>query len=136
MKTLSSLIGTMCAFALIHQAGAAERNYKPEHLEAGQQLFTTHCAVCHGDNAEGRVKNWQEPGADGKLPPPPLNGTAHTWHHSTSALHQTIMQGTLKIGGSMPPFAGKLGEAESLQIIYWLTSLWPDELFEAWKKQH
>ncbi|MFT5113004.1 MAG: mono/diheme cytochrome c family protein [Parasphingorhabdus sp.] len=46
------------------------------------------------------------------------------------------MDGTAQIGGNMPPFKDKLSETEALQIIYWLTSLWPDELFKAWKQQN
>lgn len=100
-------------------------------LRAGEALFQRNCSVCHGLNAEG-VSNWQVRDADGQYPPPPLNGTAHTWHHPTSLLLRTIKEGTGELGGSMPAWEGKLGDDEILAIIQWITSLWPDEIYQAW----
>ena len=105
-------------------------------LQKGQNLFRQNCAACHGDNAKGTVENWQKPGSDGKLPPPPLNGTAHTWHHSIRGLAQTIQNGTLEIGGSMPPWRGKLSEDDTFAIIIWLSSLWPDDIYNAWMERN
>ncbi len=123
------------AFALPTQA-QSQRITDPVILQQGQNLFQQNCAVCHGENAQGTVKNWQQPGADGKLPPPPLNGTAHTWHHSIQGLAQTIQNGTIVIGGSMPSWRGKLSEDETFSIIIWLSSLWPDDIYEAWMERN
>jgi len=82
--------------------GAENRGYDTALLEQGKAVFQTNCAVCHGDNAQGTVSNWQQRDENGKLPPPPLNGTAHTWHHPIGGLAHTIKKGTLSIGGSMP----------------------------------
>lgn len=112
------------------------REYDPKELAQGQTLFREHCAVCHGANAEGTVRDWQKRDADGKLPPPPLNGTAHAWHHSTQVLYRTIRDGTQHLGGSMPPWKDKLTDDEILLIIQWLISLWPDEIYEIWLKQN
>jgi hypothetical protein len=59
-------------------------------------------------HAQGLAENWKQPGADGKYPAPPLNGTAHTWHHSAKGLVSTIQNGTISIGGNMPAWKGKL----------------------------
>lgn len=113
-------------------ANAQPRGYDADMLEQGQTLYQENCASCHGQNAEGTVKSWQERGKDGKLPPPPLNGTAHTWHHPIKGLAHTIRNGTLSIGGNMPPWKDKLSNDEIFSIIIWLTSLWPDEIYQAW----
>jgi len=115
---------------------AQDRGYDPGMLENGQFLFQKHCASCHGQAAEGSVKNWQQRGEDGKLPPPPLNGTAHTWHHPIKGLAHTIRNGTLSIGGNMPPWKEKLSNDEIFSIIIWLTSLWPDEIYQAWLQRN
>ena len=108
------------------------RGLDPQLVEQGQALFQENCAVCHGNNAEGTVENWHQRDADGKLPPPPLNGTAHTWHHPVGGLVHTIKNGTIGIGGSMPAWEGTLTDDQILTIIMWLTTLWPDEIFAAW----
>jgi len=105
-------------------------------IDQGRVLFSDNCAVCHGDKAQGTVREWQKPDASGKYPPPPLNGTAHTWHHPIGALGKTIRNGTLSIGGSMPPWKDKLSEDEIFSIIMYVSSLWPDEIYQAWMKRN
>ena len=99
----------------------------------GKKLFAQNCASCHGSRAEG-APQWSTPGVDGKYPPPPLNGTAHTWHHPTAALKRTIREGTIAIGGKMPPHGGKLSEEDMEAIIAWFQSLWPDEIYNTWAR--
>ncbi len=110
---------------------AAVRTTDPQVLAHGQKLFSQHCAACHGDRAQGAFA-WQRPGPDGKLPPPPLDGSAHAWHHPYAALQQTIRDGTLKLGGSMPAWRGKLSEEDIAAVIAHFQSLWPDEIYQAW----
>ena len=112
------------------------RGYEPKMLETGKFLFQENCASCHGINAEGTVKNWHKKNESGKYPPPPLNGTAHAWHHSFKALSHTIRNGTQSIGGSMPSWKGKISDKEIGAIIIWLTSLWPDEIYASWLERN
>ncbi len=112
------------------------RGYDPRMLERGKIVFQENCEVCHGQNAEGTVKEWHKPDAQGQYPPPPLNGTAHTWHHSIGALFHTIRNGTISVGGNMPARKGTLSDNEILSVIVWLTSLWPDEIYRAWMQQN
>ena len=116
------------------EASKINRGYDPLMLEKGQALYQANCAGCHGMNAEGTIKNWQERDEYGNLPPPPLNGTAHTWHHPIKSLAHTIRNGTQTIGGNMPPWRDKLTDEEIFEIIIWLTSLWPDEIYQTWLK--
>lgn len=103
----------------------------PDVLARGIKLYRANCARCHGDNAEG-ASNWQQADKTGKYPPPPLNGNGHAWHHPTKVLLRTIKEGTVVIGGSMPPWQDKLSEEEMRAIIAWFQSRWPDELYAAW----
>ena len=125
---LFSAIGTSLA--------GTHRGYEPKMLETGKFLFQGNCAACHGMNAEGTVKNWHKKNESGKHPPPPLNGTAHAWHHSFKALAHTIRNGTQSIGGSMPSWKDKLSDEEIGAIIFWLTSLWPDEIYASWLERN
>jgi mono/diheme cytochrome c family protein len=112
--------------------GAESRGYDPALLEQGKAIFKANCSTCHGDNAQGSGTNWHQRDANGKFPPPPLNGTAHTWHHPINGLAHTIKKVTLEIGGSMLAWEGKLSHEEVFSVILWLSSLWPDEIYNAW----
>lgn len=110
-------------------ASADDRWYSDRHAKIGAGLYQQHCAVCHGKSAEG-APNWTKLGPDGFYPPPPLNGTAHTWHHPLKSLYGTIMNGQNK----MPAWQGKLRKEETLAIIAWFQSQWSDEVYSAWKR--
>ena len=129
MKVLIILAAVFMAVAA-HAADAPQRWYTPEHVARGAPLYQMHCAVCHGKSAEGDT-NWRRRDANGKFPPPPLNGTAHTWHHPSGVLIKVIRDGSLG-GGNMPAWGDKLSLEEMVTIIAWFQSHWPDEIYAAW----
>lgn len=94
-------------------------------------MFTRHCIECHGVAGVG-ADNWRVREADGSFPAPPLNGTAHTWHHPMSVLKQTIERGGISLGGKMPGFADKLSSEEQNSIIAYFQHLWPDRIYHTW----
>ena len=97
-------------------------------VASGQQLFDSHCATCHGKAGQGLATDWRQRLPDGSFPPPPLNGTAHTWHHSPAVLLRTIDEGGVALGGKMPGFKHKLSGLEKQAILDYIYSLWPKEL--------
>ena len=107
------------------------RWYSDAQVARGALLYKTHCAVCHGENAEATNK-WRTVDANGNYPPPPLNGTAHAWHHPRSVLLLTIAQGGRAFGGVMPAFADVLTEDDALVTIAYFQSHWPDEIYTRW----
>ncbi len=110
---------------------SAKRWYTNEQVAHGQKLFAQYCSGCHGENAAA-TPDWRKTDAAGNYPPPPLNGSAHTWHHPLSVLRETIRQGGVPMGGVMPGFADKLSAQEIDAVIAWFQSLWPDEVYQAW----
>lgn len=46
-----------------------------------------------------------------------------------------MREGTVGMGGSMPPQGEKLDPAEIVAIIHWMTSLWPDDIFRMWQQR-
>ena len=107
------------------------RWYTQGQVEQGQELFQMHCAVCHGAKAEGTV-NWFERDAEGNYPPPPLDGTAHAWHHALPVLERVIAEGGVAFGGVMPGFADTLKEEEIRSAIAYFQSQWPDDIYQQW----
>jgi len=109
------------------------RWYSVEQVAAGEPLYQTYCSVCHA--ADGSATDeWRTPGPDGVYPPPPLNGTAHTWHHPIDVLDSTIVNGGVAFGGVMPGFGRALDEDDRLAIIAWFQSLWTDDIYQRWQK--
>ena len=108
-----------------------KRDVDPVRYSQGARLYQLNCAKCHGLNAEG-AKDWRQVDENGKNPAPPLNGTGHTWHHSTKALLNVIRNGTGKIGGNMPAWKDKLSNSEIKLILTWATAQWSDEIYTAW----
>lgn len=110
----------------------SERWYSAGQVAAGAAVFAEHCAECHGEAAQGTVADWRARLPDGSFPPPPLNGSAHTWHHPISVLLQVIDMGGESLGGQMPGFGQMLGDEEKLAAIAWFQEFWSDEIYEQW----
>lgn len=113
------------------QADVIERWYSQEQLNKGNHLFKKHCSVCHGHNAES-IPNWKQLDANNNYPPPPLNGSAHSWHHDLPLLRKTIQQGGKRLGGVMPAFDQILSADEIDAVIAFFQSLWPQEVYQKW----
>lgn len=116
-------------------AGAAtgvSRWYSPEQVTLGRAVFTQHCSVCHGAEAEGAEGDWRERLDDGSFRPPPLNGSAHAWHHPQEILLRVIDYGGVSMGGKMPEFIDVLEQDEKLAAIAFFQSYWSDEIYQQW----
>ena len=107
------------------------RWYTDSQVSSGEALYQTHCASCHGADGSATAE-WRTPGADGHYPPPPLNGSAHTWHHPLDVLTDTIANGGGAYGGVMPGFGAALDYDQRLAIVAWIQSLWSDEIYARW----
>ncbi|MBX3615548.1 c-type cytochrome [Nitrosomonas sp.] len=110
-----------------------ERNFDPAQIQRGESVYNANCIGCHGPNGAA-TPEWRKPGPDGKYPPPPLDSSAHAWHHSTDVLKKTILKGTPPEIGSMPAWEGKLTEQQVDDVIVWIKSLWSDEIYDLWYK--
>ena len=123
---------TLLACSDSEDSGAIVRWYTEAQINAGADTFRENCAECHGDRAQGLVKNWRTKDIDGFFPPPPLDGSAHAWHHSQSVLLQVIDNGGEVLGGKMPAFANVLSHSDKLAAIAYFQSFWSDEIFQQW----
>lgn len=108
------------------------RWYTPEQVAQGAVVFAENCAQCHGEQAEGIHKDWRERLDDGSFSPPPLNGSAHAWHHPRSILLRVINNGGIPLGGQMPAFEDVLDEQEKLAAIAYFQDFWSDEIYGNW----
>ncbi len=102
--------------------GAAQMDSGPR---SGEQVFAMTCASCHGAGGEG-ADNWMMRGDDGRLPPPPLDGSGHTWHHSDNVLYGIVSEGGLGLGfgSNMPAFKDQLTHEEIIAVLEYVKTLW------------
>lgn len=147
MKSLQVILACFC-FALLSacdgsgqglnavakNSDAKLRWYEESQAVLGAQVFSENCAVCHGVEAEGLYEDWKQRLDDGSFPPPPLNGSAHAWHHPLSVLLQVIDYGGEGLGGNMPAFIDQLEQSEKLAAIAYFQSFWSDEIYANWQQ--
>ena len=99
-----------------------------DNLQLGKTTFEKNCLSCHGERGEGLTKDWKKRQENGLFPAPPVNGSAHAWHHSPKALMNTINNGGVKLGGWMPAFKDQLSEEEKQAVLDYIHDLWPESI--------
>ncbi len=97
-------------------------------VQLGQTTFTKNCATCHGKQGQGLTIDWKKRQDNGMFPAPPVNGSAHAWHHSPKTLMNTIEHGGVKLGGWMPGFKDQLSGAEKQALLDYMYSLWTEDI--------
>ncbi len=95
-------------------------------------MYEKHCLACHGVAGKGQPGDWRLRKPNGLYPPPPLDDTAHAWHHPTAVLKQAIEAGSPPDMGDMPAWKGKLSDAQINDVIVYVKSLWSDEVYQRW----
>lgn len=108
------------------------RWYSNAQVTQGGKIFLKNCASCHGRAAQA-TPNWRVADSNGIYPPPPLNGTAHAWHHPFAMLKETIAMGTTR---GMPAWKEVLTEPEIEATIAWIESHWPEPVYQAWMRRN
>ncbi|MCW9012770.1 MAG: cytochrome c [Gammaproteobacteria bacterium] len=119
----------------VNKPAAFSRWYSDRQVKKGRHIFQTHCASCHQADASG-TQNWREKDVSGNYPPPPLNGTAHAWHHPLRSLKRTVQAGGVLLGGTMPAFSEKLNDREIEDVLAWVQSHWSDEIYSMWSQRN
>ncbi len=104
-----------------------------EQIARGEAVYNAHCAECHGLRGVA-TPEWRKPGPDGKYPPPPLNDSAHAWHHPTEVLRKVIAKGSPAGMGNMPAWEDRLSPRQIEDVIAYIKSLWSDEIYVRWQQ--
>ncbi len=102
----------------------------PQRIAAGERVYVTHCAACHGANLEGQP-NWTTRRDTGRLPAPPHDETGHTWHHPSTQLFELTKHGLVPPNApagyqsDMPAFKAVLSDADIWAVLAYIKSRWP-----------
>jgi mono/diheme cytochrome c family protein len=138
---LSAAVLALVACSKQEPAATAPATIATPHFEQasvarGAALFGQHCALCHGPEAQGHP-DWQTP-SDGKFAAaPPLNGTGNDWKRSRAELAAVIKNGVRRKNDNMdimPGWKGRMNERDIEDLLNWMQSLWPPEVYDAWSK--
>jgi mono/diheme cytochrome c family protein len=116
------------------RAAPLARNLDAAQVARGQAVYTEHCLTCHGPDGRGLPGDWRVREADGRFPPPPLDDSAHAWHHPTAVLLEVIREGSPGGQGNMPAWKDKLAEQQMQDVVAYIKSLWSDEIYTLWWK--
>jgi mono/diheme cytochrome c family protein len=108
-----------------------QRWYTLDQANQGKEIFAQYCADCHGSKAES-IPNWKQVDALGNYPPPPLDGSAHAWHHPLAVLDHVIVNGGAQVGGVMPGWGEVLSFEQRMSVIASFQSYWSDEIYDMW----
>lgn len=124
---------TASASVPAHKPDSVPDNWlKPEQISRGRLVYEQHCQKCHGVEGKGQPGDWRQRRPNGMFPPPPLDDSAHAWHHPTAVLRKAIKQGSPPDLGDMPPMQGKLTDVEIDDVIVYIKSLWSPEVYRQW----
>ena len=126
--------GALSHDGAVSDAAPLERKLDAAQIARGSAIFEKNCVECHGANGKGQPGDWRIREADGKYPPPPLDDSAHAWHHPTQVLMEVIRDGSPGGEGNMPAWKGKLSEQEMQDTVVYIKSLWSDPVYRLWMK--
>lgn len=89
----------------------------PDVLAVGGKLYAQSCASCHGASGAGFAR--------AGVPAPPLDGSAHSWHHSDDQI-----LGLIRDGGSIMPAVGHdWSDAQRAAVLTFVKARW-----EPWQR--
>lgn len=100
-----------------------------ELVELGRQIYSIHCASCHGANLEGQP-GWQQPDASGIMPAPPLDASGPAPQRSNAELYAIIAQGAQaevepRVSSAMPAYTSLTAE-RIWAVVSYLQSEWTE----------
>jgi len=106
---------------------------------AGEAIYKTHCAACHGADLEGQPE-WRIRDENGYLPAPPHDASGHTWHHADDQLFEITKYGAAVVIGddtyktNMPVYKGVLSDEDIVAVLSYIKNSWPQEQ-RTWQEQ-
>ena len=96
-------------------SGGLTASAKPQH---GKVLYKQYCASCHGSVGQGELDwKYKEHGA------PPLDSSAHAWHHEDAQLVSMILDKP-RPDSPMPPWRGILSRDDVIDLVAYIKTLW------------
>jgi len=102
-----------------------ENNEKaaPELVAKGEALFQEYCQSCHGERGVGERPNDMYAKDEFGFVAPPLDDSAHGWHHSDQGIVETILNGSER-NERMIAWKETLSRDDAENLVAYIKSLW------------
>ena len=84
----------------------------------GETLYNTNCSICHGIKGSGVIDDKSR-----TFLAPPLDESAHAWHHTDGDLIDIILNGSPR-NPKMIAWKSILSEDDASSIVEYIKSLW------------
>jgi photosystem II stability/assembly factor-like uncharacterized protein len=94
-----------------------------EVVAEGRRLYDEICKSCHGAKGVGERPEDMYANDDYGVVAPPLDDSAHGWHHSDRNLAETIMNGSPR-NPRMMPFKTIISDQDAWNVVAYIKSLW------------
>lgn len=112
----------------------------PTLVAEGEKLFNANCTKCHGDKGIGESSDVYIRDERGDLvatpAAPPLDDTAHAWHHTDGELVGIILNGSPQRNTRMMAWKEILSEDDARAIVAYIKSLWSQKSLECQGPKH
>lgn len=138
-RVLPKLLASSLALLLLAGCGTDARDgidpRNATQVAAGERVYHTYCAACHGAGLEGQPE-WRRRLPSGRLPAPPHDDTGHTWHHSNAELIAMVSHGMVPplapegYESDMPAYADILTDEDIRAVLAFIQSHWSDEVWQ------
>ena len=96
----------------------------------GERLYNTNCSVCHGIKGRGVIDDKSR-----TFLAPPLDESAHAWHHTDDVLVDIILNGSPR-NPKMIAWKSKLSEDDAHAIVAYIKSLWSPRIKDCQGPRH
>lgn len=108
---IAIIILAVIGYQVIQTNQPAEPLASADIISAGEEIYYSTCASCHGKQGEGHIAIAEAPA---------LNGTEHSWHHADGQIQSLIQEG----GTIMPAFGQQLDNDDIFAVMRYIQTGW------------
>ncbi len=95
----------------------------PQPISKGETLYQKYCVSCHGERGVGENPRDIYATDEYGVIAPPLDDSAHAWHHTDEALVYIILEGSSR-NPRMKSWKDVLTDADARDLVGYIKSLW------------
>jgi photosystem II stability/assembly factor-like uncharacterized protein len=97
----------------------------PTRITAGKKLYDENCQACHGERGVGeRPQDLYARDENGLPLAPPLDDSAHGWHHGDDQLRRTILDGSPRNPRMAAWKQHDISPDDARSLVAYIKSLW------------